>query len=152
MKHKNVLPTIIITALVLTVLVVFFSINKKPADKLSLTARASKVNDGFRVRPLTNKQYERTAQRLKQGEYLTTGILQCFTCHSPRNWQARSAPPIADKLGSDGTIVNEDSTSLVCAPNITSDKETGAGNWTDDMLARYQSFVTIYLLDCFFKF
>ncbi|MEJ7681792.1 MAG: hypothetical protein WKG06_28890 [Segetibacter sp.] len=139
MKHnKNFLLIISVTIVLLTIFVVFSLINKKPIVKPNKAASLSKVsaNDSFRVRPLTNIKYERTAQRLKQGQYLTAGILQCFTCHSPRNWQAPGAPPIADKLGSGGTIVNEDSTSLIIAPNITSDKETGAGNWTDDMLAR----------------
>ncbi len=34
-----------------------------------------------------------------------------------------------------GHIWSSDKPGLV-APNITPDKETGAGNWTDDMLAR----------------
>jgi mono/diheme cytochrome c family protein len=136
--HKNILPIIISTALLLLIVVVFFSIKKKLDDKPAISAPFSKVpeNESFKIRPLTNIHYERTPQRLKQGEYLTNGILQCFTCHSPRNWEAPGGPPIASKLGSGGTIVNQDSTRLVIAPNITSDKETGAGSWTDDMLAR----------------
>lgn len=94
------------------------------------------ANDSFKVRPLTDITYERTAERLKQGEYLANGILMCFTCHSPRNWNAPGAPLLDDKKGSGGTIVNQDSTSLVIAPNITPDKETGAGTWTDDMIGR----------------
>ena len=43
---------------------------------------------------------------------------------------------IAEKIGSGGTILIDDSTTLAIAPNITPDKETGAGTWTDDMLAR----------------
>lgn len=136
--HKNLRPIIISTALLLLIVLAFFSIKKKLGDKSAISAPVSKVpvNESFKVRLLTNIHYERTSQRLKQGEYLTNGILQCFTCHSPRNWDAPGAPPIASKLGSGGTIVNQDSTHLVIAPNITSDKETGAGNWTDDMLAR----------------
>ena len=94
------------------------------------------ANDSFKVRPLTDVKYERTATRLKQGEYLANGILMCFTCHSPRNWDVPGGPLIDERKGSGGTIVNQDSSSLIIAPNITPDKETGAGTWTDDMIAR----------------
>jgi len=94
------------------------------------------LNDSFNVRPLTNIKYERTDQRLKHGKYMVTSILQCLTCHSPRDWNAPGAPPIAGKEGSGGTTLQEDSITRIIAPNITSDKETGAGTWTDDMLAR----------------
>jgi mono/diheme cytochrome c family protein len=123
----------------LTILVVFFAINKKkPINKSVEPASLSKMatNDTFRVRPLTNIKYERTAERLKRGQYLTAGLLQCFTCHSPRNWKEPGAPPIAEKIGSGGTILVDDSTTFAIAPNITPDKETGAGTWTDDMLGR----------------
>jgi mono/diheme cytochrome c family protein len=46
-------------------------------------------------------------------------------------------PPVADRLGG-GTIFGEgsDLPGRLVASNLTPDKETGAGNWTDDMLAR----------------
>src|SRR5689334_9474431 len=55
------------------------------------------ANDSFKVRPLTDVKYERTAARLKQGEYLANGILMCFTCHSPRNWGAPGGPLIDER-------------------------------------------------------
>ncbi len=123
------------------ILVLVF-INRKPnskTDKQPIAGTDSakvKTNDTFRVRPLTNIKYESTVARLKRGEYLTNGLLQCFTCHSPRNWKEPGAPPVAGKIGSGGTILVDDSTTFAIAPNITPDKETGAGTWTDDMLAR----------------
>jgi len=96
----------------------------------------NKAVGGPGIRPLTDIRYERTAERLKRGEYMANGILQCFTCHSPRNWDAPGAPPIEAKKGSGGTVLSEDSTTRIIAPNITPDKETGAGTWTDDMFAR----------------
>ena len=92
--------------------------------------------DSFKVRELTDVVFEKTDKRLERGKYLATGILQCFTCHSPRDWNTPGAPPIEGKEGSGGTILREDSLTRIIAPNITPDKETGAGNWTDDMLAR----------------
>ena len=138
MHYKNLLLVIISIAMVITASVVFSCKNNQPADKSSTTDNTKKksTNDTFRVRPLTNVKFEPTAQRLKLGGYLANGILQCFTCHSPRNWDLPGAPPLEDRKGSGGTIINEDSTMRIIAPNITPDKETGAGTWTDDMLAR----------------
>ncbi|HEV8505611.1 MAG TPA: hypothetical protein VGQ53_09435 [Chitinophagaceae bacterium] len=136
-NHKPFLAIIILTAVILMVILIYFSVNKKPVDQLAETEDLKGVNnDRFRVRRLTNIKYQRTAQRLKQGAYLTQGILQCFTCHSPRDWTAPGAPPFFGKQAMGGTVISEDSTRMIIAPNITPDKETGAGNWTDDMLGR----------------
>ena len=86
------------------------------------------------IRPLTNIKFEHTPARLERGRYLTEGVLQCFVCHTDRDWTKPGAPPIAEMKGA-GHIWGSDNPGLV-APNITPDKETGAGNWTDDMLAR----------------
>jgi mono/diheme cytochrome c family protein len=87
----------------------------------------------FQPRALRNVVFERTPARLERGRYLTEGLLQCFICHSDRDWDKPGAPPVANKKGA-GHIW-EDRPWLI-APNITPDKETGAGDWTDDMFAR----------------
>ena len=87
------------------------------------------------IRPLTDIAFERTGDRLQRGKYLTEGLLQCFVCHTDRDWSAPGAPPIPGRKGS-GHIWSEDGEFRLVAPNITPDKETGAGNWTDDMFAR----------------
>jgi len=84
-------------------------------------------------RALRDIVYERTPARFERGKYLTEGLLQCFICHSDRDWDKPGAPPLANKKGA-GHIW-EDRPWLV-APNLTPDKETGAGDWTDDMFAR----------------
>jgi len=139
MLHKKFLFVVVSILLSIILLVACLSNDKKKANKIVSSASSSKQqapNDSFQIRPLADIQFVRTPQRLKQGEYLTNGILMCFTCHSPRNWDAPGAPPIDERKGSGGTIVYQDSLSFIIAPNITSDKETGAGTWTDDMLAR----------------
>lgn len=87
----------------------------------------------FQPRALRDVVFERTPARLERGRYLTEGLLQCFICHSDRDWTKPGAPPVANKKGA-GHIW-EDRPWLV-APNLTPDKETGAGDWTDDMFAR----------------
>ena len=85
-------------------------------------------------RPLRDVTFPRTPERIERGRYLTEGLLQCFLCHSERDWSAPGAPPRAGRKGA-GFVWRPDKPWLV-APNITPDKETGAGKWTDDMLAR----------------
>ncbi|HSP06073.1 MAG TPA: hypothetical protein VLR94_02800 [Acidobacteriota bacterium] len=88
-----------------------------------------------KARPLNNRKFERTEKRLQRGKYLAQGILQCFMCHSERNWNAPGAPPVEGKLGA-GRVIYDEKDILLAAPNLTPDRETGAGTWTDDMLAR----------------
>ena len=87
------------------------------------------------IRPLTDRTFEPTGTRVERGKYLTEGLLQCFICHTDRDWNAPGAPPLPGRKGS-GHIWSEDGEFKLVAPNITPDKETGAGKWTDDMLAR----------------
>jgi mono/diheme cytochrome c family protein len=96
-------------------------------------SKAFASNNGLKIRPLTDVTFERTAARLKRGEYLAEGVLQWFVCHTERDWTKPGAPPVAAKKGAGK--VWEGKRWLV-ASNITPDKETGAGAWTDDMLAR----------------
>src|SRR5262249_45026975 len=72
--------------------------------------------------------------RVERGRYLANGILQCFVCHSPRDESQPGWPPVAGKLGSGGLIWDNDARHL-WAPNITPDVETGAGGWSDQVLA-----------------
>ncbi|MCX7055226.1 MAG: hypothetical protein NTU56_13685 [Proteobacteria bacterium] len=88
-----------------------------------------------RARPLTDRTFEATPGRAERGHYLTEHLLQCFVCHSERDWNAPGAPPIASRKGA-GTVMSERAGRRIVAPNITPDVATGAGGWTDDMLAR----------------
>lgn len=136
-NSKRVLTTVVLITFIVIAVAIFFSLKKKHDDKVVENTITNKhvTNDTFRVRPLTTVKYDRTAQRLKQGEYLVLNVLECFVCHSDRDWNAPGAPPIAKGYGS-GHFFFEDSTGRLTAPNITPDNETGAGKWTDDMFAR----------------
>jgi len=59
----------------------------------------------------------------------------CAGCHSDQDLSKPGAPPLASRRGA-GLFWAATSTPWLVAPNITSDKETGAGNWSDDALAR----------------
>lgn len=94
------------------------------------------VPAGTSIRPLTDRIFEATAARRDRGRYLGEGLLQCLLCHSERDWEKPGAPPKAGREGA-GLVWRDDGKGRrLVAPNITPDLETGAGRWTDDMLAR----------------
>ena len=90
---------------------------------------------GARKRALTDRKFEASAARLERGRYLVDGVNGCFGCHTDQDWSKPGAPPVAGREGSGHVWADQDLPWLV-APNITSDKETGVGNWSDDTLAR----------------
>src|SRR5436853_3315305 len=90
---------------------------------------------GAKKRALTDRKFEATAARLERGRYLVDGVNGCFGCHTDQDWSKPGAPPVAGREGSGHVWADQDLPWLV-SPNITPDKETGVGNWTDDTLAR----------------
>ncbi|MCF7752573.1 cytochrome c [Bacillus subtilis subsp. subtilis] len=63
-----------------------------------------------------------------RGAYLVEALAHCSSCHSPRGLMMQEVGGKAFAGGSLGDWY---------APNITSDKISGIGGWTDDELARY---------------
>lgn len=90
---------------------------------------------GAKKRTLTDRRFEATPARLARGRYLVDGVMGCFGCHSDADWSKPGAPPMAGREGS-GHIWSDQDLPWLIAPNITPDKETGIGNWSDDALAR----------------
>jgi len=90
---------------------------------------------GPRSRPLTARTFEATPARLERGKYLATSV-GCLYCHSPHDWSKRDDPILPGMTGAGQQLPYTDLPGKVFAPNLTPDKDTGAGNWTDDMLAR----------------
>jgi mono/diheme cytochrome c family protein len=64
---------------------------------------------------------------VKRGDYLVNTVLTCGNCHSPKGPDGRD---IAAKAFSGGLSWDEPPFK-VTAPNITQDKETGIGKWSD---------------------
>ena len=128
-------------SLVLTILAATFAMgsgcqsrqNSIPTQSDSSVSAASPR--GPSVRPLTSRTFERTPERLVRGRYLVNGICACFSCHAPPDMKTSGLPPVAGKEGSGFDFTSFGFAGEV-APNITPDRETGAGNWTDDMFAR----------------
>lgn len=86
-------------------------------------------------RPLTDRTFEATPERLARGEHLAWGALQCVSCHSPLDTLAPGEPPLEGRAFS-GRAFRETASGRLVAANLTPDDETGTGLWSDDMLAR----------------
>ena len=69
---------------------------------------------------------------LKRGNELQNGVVACANCHSPRDAQGK---PIAE-LGMSGGMKFDNGPFVAYARNITPDKETGIGRWTDQQLGK----------------
>jgi len=67
---------------------------------------------------------------LERGTYLMHGIVACGNCHTPKGPDFK--PLIDQELG--GGFVIEAPVFRAVASNITPDKETGIGGWTDDQI------------------
>ena len=91
---------------------------------------------GPRSRPLTDRKFEPTPERLERGQYLANTVMGCTYCHSEHDWKAPGGPVIPAKLGAGQVFPEKNLPGMVIASNLTPDQETGAGTWTDDQFAR----------------
>lgn len=91
---------------------------------------------GPRVRPLTDRKFEATPARMERGKYLVSGVVGCLDCHSEHDATLEGAPAKAGREGAGKLFISDSGLGDVYAANITPDKETGIGNWTDDQIAR----------------
>lgn len=67
---------------------------------------------------------------LERGTYLMNSIVACGNCHTP---QTPTGPAAGMELAGQ-FLVDEPGFFKAFAPNITQDKETGIGNWTDEQI------------------
>jgi mono/diheme cytochrome c family protein len=82
----------------------------------------------------TQSDSQQDKQMLEHGRYLVEAVAICFECHSERD-VARHGWPIPPGRAGDGRIlVGEGTRNQLVAPNITPDKRTGIGNWSDSDL------------------
>lgn len=94
---------------------------------------------GARSRALTDRQFERTPERLERGKYLVNGPAACFDCHSQveKDFEhLKPGEPLAVTNPGAGRVIFQNAEMRLVVPNITPDVETGAGSWTDDQIAR----------------
>ena len=75
---------------------------------------------------------EKVESPTERGAYLVETIMACGNCHTPRDGDGK---PIAGKALSGGTTFNTPAF-VATAPNITPDRETGIGSWSDAEIKR----------------
>ncbi len=100
-----------------------------------LTAVGWQVVLGPHARSVTARTFEPTEARLARGRYLVEGPAHCFHCHSEHDLTTPEYPVVASKKGA-GWELPIPELGRIAAPNITSDRETGIGAWSDDEIAR----------------
>jgi len=122
-KPGKILLTIFITFCVVLAVAINFTVGWRPFI-------------GPRKRATTDRQFERTPQRIARGKYLVQGLLGCETCHSPKEWSKHGAPNLPGMELAGQVIPIAGLPGTVVAPNLTPDRETGSGAWTDDQIAR----------------
>ena len=90
---------------------------------------------GPKARPLTDRRFESSPARLQRGEYLARSVAGCVACHSELDTSVDGLPIKAGTaLG--GRSWADEGLPFLVASNISPDRETGAGGWSDDTLAR----------------
>jgi mono/diheme cytochrome c family protein len=90
---------------------------------------------GPHARALTDRTFEATPARLARGAYLVEYRYGCVGCHSDRDFRQPGGPVAAGRKAA-GHIWSDDGMPWLVASNLTPDKATGVGNWSDDTLAR----------------
>lgn len=73
------------------------------------------------------------ASALERGAYLVTTIMACGNCHTPKDAEGR---PVAGKELAGGSVTFDLPPYAGVAANITPDRETGIGAWSDDEIKR----------------
>jgi mono/diheme cytochrome c family protein len=92
---------------------------------------------GPKARPLTDRKFESTPERLARGKYLiTSGQPPCVMCHSPLESTPDGNLVIPAGQEFSGRSFDVEGVPFAIAPNLTPDPETGIGTWTDDQIAR----------------
>jgi mono/diheme cytochrome c family protein len=78
--------------------------------------------------PVTSVPEVPTTDKVAYGRYLAGPAGHCIECHTPSDQPGH--PDFANRLGAGG-FPFEGPWGIVVSSNITPDKETGLGNWTD---------------------
>jgi len=82
------------------------------------------------------RKYLPTPARLARGRYLTEVVTGCFYCHSQVDWTSRPARILPGRKGGGAPFPVTNLPFKLMVPNISPDRETGTGAWSDDELAR----------------
>jgi mono/diheme cytochrome c family protein len=89
------------------------------------------------IRPTTPERVGASPELLARGNYLVNHVSSCGACHTPRVGGTWLGGERTDAFLAGGSIFDdEDAHFRVITSNITQDKATGIGAWTDDEILR----------------
>jgi mono/diheme cytochrome c family protein len=95
------------------------------------------VTKGPQVAPPSDVRVERTAARVERGRYLFETVMDCDGCHSEHDWSKYGTPVLAGRRGVGNAFPPElGLPGKIVSPNITQDRETGIGAWSDGEIIR----------------
>ncbi len=77
-------------------------------------------------------QAQTTQTPVQRGKYLVETIAGCGNCHTPQG----PAGPLPGKTLAGGNVIEDNPAFTAIASNITPDRATGIGSWTDDQIVR----------------
>ena len=100
-----------------------------------ITAVGWQVVLGPDARPVTDAPFEVTEARLARGRYLAEGPTHCFFCHTEHDFSTPEYLLVESKKGA-GWVMPLPELNHIASRNITPDRETGIGAWSDDEVAR----------------
>ncbi|MEP6540127.1 MAG: cytochrome c [Bryobacteraceae bacterium] len=80
--------------------------------------------------PPSNIKVTASPERIARGEYIYLAS-DCDGCHSPANPKLYDNPPVDGMKAAGQLFPARDMPGRIVVSNITPDKETGIGNWTD---------------------
>jgi len=91
-----------------------------------------------RARAAPNFQASASPEAIERGRYLAHHVLGCVSCHSPIDEERPGDFIVQDALlsGREFPVVPEMLPGKLVAGNLTPDRETGLGTWTDGEIAR----------------
>lgn len=87
------------------------------------------------VGPAPDLKVVATPEMVERGDYLANKVMVCMDCHSTRNWNEFSAPPVPGTLGRGGELFDQKMgfPGAFYSANIT---PAGIKDWTDGELFR----------------
>lgn len=86
--------------------------------------------------PPSSIKVELTTQRVERGRYLVNYVVDCFGCHAERDFSHFGGPVKPGGLGVGGPLPLENFPGQLIVSNITPDRGTGLGYWTDGEILR----------------
>jgi len=100
-----------------------------------------------RTAPPSDIEIVSTPELVERGRYLAEHVILCNDCHSERDWTQYGGPPMPPigagracmtrQTAVAGIMTSESNfPGVLCIRNITSDKDTGIGDWTAGEIIR----------------